>query len=117
MDDDLDGGGTNNDGGGGGNGGGDDDDDEEKEEAEMMVVVVMKKKKKKKKRKLFKRVFSGPALSPASGQARSGHSPLPTWQAIVLGGRSACLNFADSEWSLPIQASSDVKDIQRATAK
>jgi len=34
--------------------------------------------------------------------------------AIALRGRSACLNFADSLWRLPIPASGEVKDIQEA---
>ncbi|KAL8519410.1 hypothetical protein ACS0TY_010375 [Phlomoides rotata] len=33
--------------------------------------------------------------------------------AIALRGRSACLNFADSAWRLPVPASSDAKDIQK----
>ncbi|KAI8564732.1 hypothetical protein RHMOL_Rhmol03G0204600 [Rhododendron molle] len=37
--------------------------------------------------------------------------------AIALRGRSACLNFADSAWKLPIPASSDAKDIQKAAAE
>lgn len=38
--------------------------------------------------------------------------------AMALRGRSgACLNFADSAWCLPIPASSDTKDIQRAAAE
>lgn len=37
--------------------------------------------------------------------------------AIALRGRSACLNFADSAWRLPIPASSDTKDIQKAAAE
>lgn len=37
--------------------------------------------------------------------------------AIALRGRSACLNFADSAWKLPIPATSDAKDIQRAAAE
>ena len=37
--------------------------------------------------------------------------------AIALRGRSACLNFADSAWSLPSPASSDAKDIQRAASE
>ncbi|KMS99057.1 hypothetical protein BVRB_3g066590 [Beta vulgaris subsp. vulgaris] len=38
--------------------------------------------------------------------------------AMALRGRSgACLNFADSAWSLPVPASSDTKDIQRAAAE
>ncbi|XP_009759409.1 dehydration-responsive element-binding protein 1E-like [Nicotiana tabacum] len=37
--------------------------------------------------------------------------------AIALRGRSACLNFADSVWKLPIPASTDAKDIQRAAAE
>ncbi|CAN4085256.1 unnamed protein product [Withania somnifera] len=37
--------------------------------------------------------------------------------AIALKGRSACLNFADSSWRLPIPASSDTKDIQKAAAE
>ncbi|XP_060206323.1 dehydration-responsive element-binding protein 1A-like [Lycium barbarum] len=36
--------------------------------------------------------------------------------ALALRGRSACLNFADSAWRLPIPASSDTKDIQKAAA-
>ncbi|MCD7458721.1 basic helix-loop-helix protein [Datura stramonium] len=37
--------------------------------------------------------------------------------AIALRGRSACLNFADSAWRLPIPASLDTKDIQKAAAE
>ncbi|XP_058205057.1 dehydration-responsive element-binding protein 1B-like [Rhododendron vialii] len=37
--------------------------------------------------------------------------------AIALRGRSACLNFADSAWKLPIPASKDSKDIQKAAAE
>ncbi|XP_009609482.1 dehydration-responsive element-binding protein 1D-like [Nicotiana tabacum] len=37
--------------------------------------------------------------------------------AIALRSRSACLNFADSVWKLPIPASTDAKDIQRAAAE
>ncbi|XP_050207253.1 dehydration-responsive element-binding protein 1A-like [Mercurialis annua] len=37
--------------------------------------------------------------------------------ALALRGRSACLNFADSSWRLPIPASSDPKDIQKAAAE
>ncbi|KAI6696271.1 hypothetical protein NL676_016390 [Syzygium grande] len=37
--------------------------------------------------------------------------------ALALKGRSACLNFADSAWRLPVPASSDAKDIQKAAAK
>ncbi|KAJ8552712.1 hypothetical protein K7X08_020105 [Anisodus acutangulus] len=37
--------------------------------------------------------------------------------AIALRGRSACLNFADSTWRLPIPASSDTKDIQKAATE
>lgn len=37
--------------------------------------------------------------------------------AIALRGRSACLNFADSAWSLPVPASADPKDIQKAAAE
>nr|QNI23786.1 AP2/ERF transcription factor [Camptotheca acuminata] len=37
--------------------------------------------------------------------------------AIALRGRSACLNFADSAWRLPIPASADAKDIQKAAAE
>ncbi|XP_055827266.1 dehydration-responsive element-binding protein 1A-like [Solanum dulcamara] len=37
--------------------------------------------------------------------------------AIALRGRTACLNFADSAWRLPIPASSDTKDIQKAAAE
>ncbi|KAJ8552713.1 hypothetical protein K7X08_020106 [Anisodus acutangulus] len=37
--------------------------------------------------------------------------------AIKLRGRSACLNFADSAWKLPIPASSDAKDIQKAATE
>nr|QJF54160.1 dehydration responsive element binding protein 1F [Petunia axillaris] len=37
--------------------------------------------------------------------------------AIALRGRSACLNFADSAWKLPIPASSNPKDIQKAAAE
>ncbi|KAL8519403.1 hypothetical protein ACS0TY_010370 [Phlomoides rotata] len=37
--------------------------------------------------------------------------------AIAHRGRLACLNFADSAWRLPIPASSDPKDIQKAAAQ
>ncbi|NP_001312741.1 dehydration-responsive element-binding protein 1B-like [Nicotiana tabacum] len=37
--------------------------------------------------------------------------------AIALRGRSACLNFADSAWKLPVPASSDAKNIQKAAAE
>ncbi|XP_009781787.1 dehydration-responsive element-binding protein 1D-like [Nicotiana sylvestris] len=37
--------------------------------------------------------------------------------AIALRGHSACLNFADSAWKLPIPASTDAKDIQKAAAE
>ena len=37
--------------------------------------------------------------------------------AIALRGRSACLNFADSTWRLPIPVSTAAKDIQRAAAE
>ncbi|KAI3757571.1 hypothetical protein L6452_05112 [Arctium lappa] len=35
---------------------------------------------------------------------------------LAMRGRSACLNFADSQW-LPIPESKDIKDIQTAAAK
>ncbi|KAL8141510.1 hypothetical protein V2J09_014542 [Rumex salicifolius] len=37
--------------------------------------------------------------------------------AIALRGHSACLNYADSAWRLPVPASTDPKDIQRAAAE
>ncbi|PHT53085.1 Dehydration-responsive element-binding protein 1C [Capsicum baccatum] len=37
--------------------------------------------------------------------------------ALALRGRSACLNFADSTWRLPIPASSNSKDIQKEAAE
>ncbi|XP_057546686.1 dehydration-responsive element-binding protein 1E-like [Amaranthus tricolor] len=38
--------------------------------------------------------------------------------AMALRGRhGACLNFADSAWRLPVPASNDTKDIQRAAAE
>ncbi|XP_074317971.1 dehydration-responsive element-binding protein 1B-like [Silene latifolia] len=38
--------------------------------------------------------------------------------AIALRGKEgACLNFADSVWRLPVPASSDLKDIQKAAAE
>ncbi|KAL8519401.1 hypothetical protein ACS0TY_010368 [Phlomoides rotata] len=37
--------------------------------------------------------------------------------AIAFRGRSACLNFADSAWRLPVPASSDTKDIQKTAAE
>ncbi|KAI3757585.1 hypothetical protein L6452_05126 [Arctium lappa] len=36
---------------------------------------------------------------------------------LALRGRSACLNFADSVWRLPVPESSNVKDIQKAAAE
>ncbi|KAK1431667.1 hypothetical protein QVD17_08194 [Tagetes erecta] len=36
---------------------------------------------------------------------------------LAMRGRSACLNFADSVWRLPIPESNNVKDIQKAAAK
>ncbi|XP_057774433.1 dehydration-responsive element-binding protein 1A-like [Salvia miltiorrhiza] len=37
--------------------------------------------------------------------------------AIALRGRSACLNFAESTWRLPLPASSSAQDIQKAAAE
>nr|APD28021.1 C repeat-binding factor N [Eucalyptus gunnii] len=37
--------------------------------------------------------------------------------ALALRGQSACLNFADSAWRLPVPASPNTKDIQKAAAK
>ncbi|GAA0166314.1 hypothetical protein Leryth_006881 [Lithospermum erythrorhizon] len=37
--------------------------------------------------------------------------------AIALRGKSACLNFADSAWRLPMPASGETKDIQKAAAE
>ncbi|KAK3447255.1 hypothetical protein EUGRSUZ_A02825, partial [Eucalyptus grandis] len=37
--------------------------------------------------------------------------------ALALRGQSACLNFADSTWRLPVLASPNTKDIQKAAAK
>ncbi|KAF5731123.1 dehydration-responsive element-binding protein 1D-like [Tripterygium wilfordii] len=37
--------------------------------------------------------------------------------ALALRGRSACLNFADSSWRLPVPVSGDAKDIQKAAAQ
>ncbi|CAK9160991.1 unnamed protein product [Ilex paraguariensis] len=37
--------------------------------------------------------------------------------ALALRGRSACLNFADSAWKLPITSSMDAKQIQKAAAE
>ncbi|XP_075077956.1 dehydration-responsive element-binding protein 1A-like [Nicotiana tabacum] len=37
--------------------------------------------------------------------------------AIALRGRSACLNFADSAWRLPIPTSAAAKDIQKAAVE
>nr|QIJ58752.1 C-repeat-binding factor 3 [Betula platyphylla] len=37
--------------------------------------------------------------------------------AIALRGNSACLNFADSAWRLPVPASGTAKDIQRTAAE
>lgn len=37
--------------------------------------------------------------------------------AIALRGRSACLNFADSAFRLPLPATVDAKDIQKAAAE
>ncbi|KAJ0785837.1 putative transcription factor AP2-EREBP family [Helianthus annuus] len=36
---------------------------------------------------------------------------------LAMRGRSACLNFADSVWRLPVPESNNVKDIQKAAAK
>ncbi|XP_024964375.1 dehydration-responsive element-binding protein 1D-like [Cynara cardunculus var. scolymus] len=36
---------------------------------------------------------------------------------LALRGRSACLNFADSVWRLPVPESSNVKDIKKAASK
>ncbi|KAH0747023.1 hypothetical protein KY285_008680 [Solanum tuberosum] len=36
---------------------------------------------------------------------------------MALKGRSACLNFADSAWRLPVPASATAKDIQKAAAE
>ncbi|KAG8381386.1 hypothetical protein BUALT_Bualt06G0116800 [Buddleja alternifolia] len=37
--------------------------------------------------------------------------------AMALRGRSACLNYADSAWRLPVPASANREDIQRAAAE
>nr|WAK85998.1 transcription factor ERF37 [Nothapodytes nimmoniana] len=37
--------------------------------------------------------------------------------ALALRGKSACMNFADSAWRLPVPASNDAKDIQKAAAE
>ncbi|KAK8710160.1 hypothetical protein V6N13_145499 [Hibiscus sabdariffa] len=37
--------------------------------------------------------------------------------ALALRGRLACLNFADCAWRLPVPASTDPKDIQKAAAE
>ncbi|XP_042065918.1 dehydration-responsive element-binding protein 1C-like [Salvia splendens] len=37
--------------------------------------------------------------------------------AMALRGRSACLNFADSTWRLPVPASSSAQDIRKAAAE
>nr|UQE90552.1 CBF2.1 [Actinidia arguta] len=37
--------------------------------------------------------------------------------AIALRGRTACLNFSDSRWRLPVPASTNPKDIQKAAAE
>ncbi|KAK7343659.1 hypothetical protein VNO77_12575 [Canavalia gladiata] len=37
--------------------------------------------------------------------------------AIAFRGRSACLNFADSAWRLPVPATSEARDIQKAAAE
>lgn len=37
--------------------------------------------------------------------------------AMALRGRSACLNFADSAWRLPVPASANAKDIRKAAAE
>ncbi|KGN57337.1 dehydration-responsive element-binding protein 1A [Cucumis sativus] len=37
--------------------------------------------------------------------------------AIALRGFTACLNFADSAWRLPVPASADARDIQKAAAE
>ncbi|KAK1431668.1 hypothetical protein QVD17_08195 [Tagetes erecta] len=36
---------------------------------------------------------------------------------LAMRGRSACLNFADSVWRLPVPESNNVRDIQKAAAK
>ncbi|KAI3757581.1 hypothetical protein L6452_05122 [Arctium lappa] len=36
---------------------------------------------------------------------------------LAMRGRSACLNFADSVWRLPVPESNDIKDIQKAAAE
>ncbi|XP_061351564.1 dehydration-responsive element-binding protein 1E-like [Gastrolobium bilobum] len=37
--------------------------------------------------------------------------------AMALRGRSACLNFADSAWRLPVPATAEAKDIQKVAAE
>ncbi|MFS7911417.1 putative transcription factor AP2-EREBP family [Helianthus anomalus] len=46
---------------------------------------------------------------------------MATWAhdvaVLAMRGRSACLNFADSVWRLPVPESNNVKDVQKAAAK
>ena len=37
--------------------------------------------------------------------------------ALAFRGRSACLNFADSVWRLPVPTSNKIEDIQKAAAE
>ncbi|ESR54052.1 hypothetical protein CICLE_v10022680mg [Citrus x clementina] len=37
--------------------------------------------------------------------------------ALALRGKSACLNFADSAWRLPVPASADADDVRKAAAE
>ncbi|KAF3959458.1 hypothetical protein CMV_015731 [Castanea mollissima] len=71
------------------------------------VMLASKNPKKRAGRKKFKETF------PMAEMAARAHDVA----AIALRGRFACLNFADSVWRLPMPASAEAKDIQRAAAE
>ncbi|GJQ93721.1 hypothetical protein Tco_0004860 [Tanacetum coccineum] len=80
---------------------------------EPQVMLASKNPKKRAGRKIFKET-----RHPIYRGVRS--RKFGKWGAVAvlaMRGPSACLNFVDSVWRLPIPQSSDVIDIQKAAAE
>ncbi|KAI3783918.1 hypothetical protein L1987_43009 [Smallanthus sonchifolius] len=82
-------------------------------EVEVMLASRNPKKRsgRKKLRRHDTRVWLG-TYPTAEMAARAHHVAV-----LAMRGRSACLNFADSVWRLPVPESSNVKDIQKAAVE